>query len=128
MIINGSKLVFVFQIIVRSQETFQQVYLVDNLDRYYCLLFVPLWHAPQVEVAQAKARDIRQGEMVALQDRHALREQSISRFYQDQRLYNHAEGYPIHMLINDPKHRKQAQAAVPQVRCFSRAIRGGNLY
>lgn len=66
MIINGSKLVFVFQIIVRSQETFQQVYLADNLDRYYCLLFVPLWHAPQVEVAKAKARDIRQGEMVAL--------------------------------------------------------------
>ena len=70
MIINGSKLVFIFQIIIRSEETFQQVYLVDSSGWHHCFLFVPLWHAPQAQVAQVEARDIRKSRKTAIQDLH----------------------------------------------------------
>ncbi len=68
MIINGPKLVIVFQIFFGSKETFQQVYLVFSVSWHYCLLFVPIRYAPQAETAQAKARDIRKGQIAAHQD------------------------------------------------------------
>jgi hypothetical protein len=68
VIINGPKLVIIFQIFFGSKETFQQVYLVISVSWHYCLLFVPLRHAPQAQAAQAEARDLRKGQIAAHQD------------------------------------------------------------